>query len=61
MKNKNLLQQLDRIPWEMTPILMRHPVSRVPSLHFVHALYKHHESSIVDGNRSDLFLRLFYC
>ncbi|XP_075238177.1 extra spindle pole bodies like 1, separase [Lycorma delicatula] len=42
---------LECIPWEMTTVLVRHPVSRIPSLHFAHALYNKHKDAIVKGNR----------
>ncbi|CAH0390931.1 unnamed protein product [Bemisia tabaci] len=30
---------LDKVPWEMIPVLRRHPVSRIFSVHFAHAMY----------------------
>lgn len=33
----------------MLNILLEHPVSRMPSLHFTYALYKEHENSIING------------
>ncbi|XP_054278571.1 uncharacterized protein LOC128997018 [Macrosteles quadrilineatus] len=42
---------LDGLPWEMLPMFKKHPVSRVPSIHFLHALYHEHKSQIVDGCR----------
>uniref|UniRef100_A0A1B6MC13 separase n=1 Tax=Graphocephala atropunctata TaxID=36148 RepID=A0A1B6MC13_9HEMI len=44
-------EALDLFPWEMLPVLKRHPVSRIPSIHFLHALYHEHKDHIVDGCR----------
>lgn len=44
-------QDLELMPWEMLPILFKHPVSRVPSLHFAYALYDKHKDDIVNGNK----------
>ncbi|XP_046672802.1 separin [Homalodisca vitripennis] len=44
-------ENLDLFPWEMLPIIKRHPVSRISSIHFLHALYHEHKDNIVDGCR----------
>uniref|UniRef100_A0A1B6GBW6 separase n=1 Tax=Cuerna arida TaxID=1464854 RepID=A0A1B6GBW6_9HEMI len=44
-------EDLDQLPWEMLPNLKRHPVSRISSIHFLHALYHEHKDHIVDGCR----------
>lgn len=44
------VKDLEGVPWEMTTILRMHPVSRIPSIHFLHALYKKHETRISKGN-----------
>ncbi|RZF42571.1 hypothetical protein LSTR_LSTR001366 [Laodelphax striatellus] len=41
--------RLECIPWEMTSVLLKHPVSRVPSLHFACALFEKHRDKIVNG------------
>lgn len=43
------LQTLDFFPWEMIDVLQDESVTRLPSLHFVYALFKEHEYEIVDG------------
>lgn len=35
----------------MINILKDHPVSRMPSLYLTYALFKEHESTILDGNK----------
>lgn len=32
-------------------VLQEHPVSRLPSLHFVYCLFKEHKADIVDGHK----------
>ncbi|KAK9505285.1 hypothetical protein O3M35_009375 [Rhynocoris fuscipes] len=44
-------EHLDMIPWESLLLLRRHPISRVPSLHFAHTLFKIHSKSIKNGLR----------
>ncbi|XP_073992484.1 extra spindle pole bodies like 1, separase isoform X2 [Rhodnius prolixus] len=44
-------EHLDLIPWESLLVLRRHPISRVPSLHFAHALHKIHAKEIKNGLR----------
>ncbi|KAK7575673.1 hypothetical protein V9T40_011959 [Parthenolecanium corni] len=44
-------QKLETVPWEACPVLKHHPVSRLPSIHYVHAIFKHHEDTIVNGNK----------
>ncbi|XP_014281234.1 uncharacterized protein Sse isoform X2 [Halyomorpha halys] len=41
----------DNISWECTPLLKRHPVSRVFSLHVAHALFTSHKDHIKGGLR----------
>ncbi|XP_065202434.1 separin [Planococcus citri] len=43
-------EDIEGIPWEMTTVLRIHPVCRIPSIHFLHALYKKHEKNILNGN-----------
>ncbi|XP_063237916.1 separin [Bacillus rossius redtenbacheri] len=40
---------LKRLPWESISVLNSHPVTRIHSLHFLHALYKVYEHRIGDG------------
>ncbi|KAL1139370.1 hypothetical protein AAG570_006354 [Ranatra chinensis] len=42
-------EHFEVIPWECMPILRRHPVSRVVSLHFLYALFKLHQPHIRNG------------
>ncbi|XP_044743417.1 separin [Chrysoperla carnea] len=42
-------QQLDYFPWEACEILKHHPVSRLPSIHYVYALYAEHKENIING------------
>lgn len=44
-------QKLEILPWEMVFTLRDHAVCRVPSVHFLHALYKKEERYVVNGNR----------
>lgn len=40
---------MDYIPFESMEILKSHPATRFPSLHVAYALFKEHESTIVNG------------
>lgn len=40
---------MDYIAFEAMEIIKNHPVTRLPSLHVAHALFKEHEDTIVDG------------
>lgn len=42
-------EKLESIPFESLETLKSHPVTRMPSLHFVHGLYLVHEDSIENG------------
>lgn len=42
-------ESLEIYPWEMISILRNAPVTRMPSLHFAHALFEHHKARIING------------
>lgn len=42
-------QTLDCFPWEMMDVLLDVPVSRLPSIHLLHALFHEHASTIEKG------------
>ncbi|XP_043252364.1 separin isoform X1 [Colletes gigas] len=42
-------EHMDYIPFESMKILQCHPITRFPSLHVAHALFKEHESTMKNG------------
>lgn len=38
-------KEIQALPWEAIPMLAGHPCSRVPSIHYLYALYKTHEKN----------------